>query len=131
MPLIGMLSANKNMVVCGVDRVVGKEGKPVLFIAELGFGERFGKFSGVDHTLLAPAVISESLPTKIRRDLQKIANRFERKNKKEIQVARDSEATWWALEFEAMHEEDRKRQMKKELKEIEEEKRKKEEIWEG
>ncbi len=66
MPLIGMLSNNKRVVVCGVDRVVGKEGKPVLFMAMLGKG-----------TLLAPTEINSNILTReMRNDIQKIADKF-------------------------------------------------------
>lgn len=66
MPLIGFLSADKNVVVCGVDRVAGKEGKPVLFMAMLGSG-----------TLLAPTEINSNILTReMRNDIQKIADKF-------------------------------------------------------
>ena len=98
MPLIGMLSANENMVVCGVDRVEGKEGKPVLFIAEIGFETHFtkdGRFA--DKTLLAPSTFSESLPLNIRRDLEKIAEKFmygEEKKAREWEEKRRKEEVW-------------------------------------
>jgi len=66
MPLIQNLSSNLNMVICGIDRVVGKEGKPVVLIATLG--NNLG--------LLAPTHVSEVLPTEIRQDIQNIANKF-------------------------------------------------------
>lgn len=66
MPLIGMLSNDKRVVVCGVDRVSGNEGKPVLFIAMLG-----------KDTLLAPTEINSNILTReSRNDLQIIANKF-------------------------------------------------------
>ncbi len=66
MPLIGMLSNDKRVVVCGVDRVKGKEGKPVLFIAMLGKG-----------TLLAPTEINSNILTRrMREDIQNIAEKF-------------------------------------------------------
>lgn len=73
MPLIGMLSANPNMVVCGIDRLLGWEGKPVVLIATLGFQGNIG-----DGTIseLAPTQVSEALPKELRDDVQKIANEF-------------------------------------------------------
>lgn len=66
MPLIGLLSADKNVVVCGVDRVMGREGKPVLFMAMLGRG-----------TLLAPTrVNNDILSWEMRNDIQAIADKF-------------------------------------------------------
>lgn len=66
MPLIGMLSKDKRVVVCGVDRVMGREGKPVLFMAMLGRG-----------TLLAPTGINNKVLTwESRRDIQNIADKF-------------------------------------------------------
>lgn len=67
MPLIGMLLANPNMVRCGIDRLSGINEKPVILIATIGFQ---GK--------LAPTQVSEALPTKIREDIQNIADRFSR-----------------------------------------------------
>jgi len=72
-PLIGVLKNNINMVFCGVDRVLGKEGKPVLLIATLGFrSDALGR-----KTELAPTKVSESLPVKCQEDIQKISERFE------------------------------------------------------
>ncbi len=66
MPLIGMLTADKRVVACGVDRVTGREGKPVLFMAMLGRG-----------TMLAPTEInSKILNREMRNDIQKIADKF-------------------------------------------------------
>lgn len=72
-PLIRLLKNNINMVFCGVDRVLGKEGKPVLLIATLGFRpDATGR-----KTELAPTKVSESLPVKCQEDIQKISERFE------------------------------------------------------
>jgi hypothetical protein len=65
MPLIGMLSANPNMVVCGVERTLGGEGKPVVLIATLG-----------ETTELAPTQIGDTLPEPMRADTQNIADKF-------------------------------------------------------
>ena len=73
MPLIGRLSSDPNLVVCGVDRLVGREGKPVVLIATLGFHAKKG---GSETTILAPAQISEILPKEFRVDIQNIMNRF-------------------------------------------------------
>jgi hypothetical protein len=66
MPLIRNLSANPNMVVCGVDRTLGKEGKPVVLIATIG----------QNLCMLAPTHISEALPKELREDVQNIADKF-------------------------------------------------------
>jgi predicted GNAT family N-acyltransferase len=65
MPLIGTLSTNPGMVICGVDRLPGNEGKPVLLIATLGAGTR-----------LAPTLVGEELPKAPRQDIQNIADKF-------------------------------------------------------
>lgn len=75
MPLIGMLSANPDMVLCGIDRLVGREGKPVVFIATLGFQ---GDPTTGNTSELAPTQISEVLPRNEREDLQNIADKFSR-----------------------------------------------------
>lgn len=131
MPLIGMLSANEDMVVCGVDRVLGNEGKPILLIASIGFGwhsAKDGRFG--DHTLLAPSVIGDSLPISLRKDIASISEKFTRKNQSERAKFRAGEAAFWESEFEALHQEDRKAQIESELaKETDEERRKREESW--
>lgn len=65
MPLIGMLLTDPTMIACGIDRAVGKESKPVILIATLG-----------KSTELAPTLVSDIVPQKMREDLQNIANRF-------------------------------------------------------
>jgi len=73
MPLIGMLSGEPNMVICGVDRLMGREGRPIILIATLGF---HSNKSGPGTTILAPAQVSEVLPKDFRIDIQNIINRF-------------------------------------------------------
>lgn len=65
MPLIGAISMRPTSVICGVDRLVGKEGKPVILVASLG-----------KNVLLAPTEVNEVLPTKMREDIQQIADKF-------------------------------------------------------
>ena len=110
MPLIGMLSSNKKMVVCGVDRVLGNEGKPVVFIAEIGFGlhfEKDGSFS--DHTLLAPTQIGDSLEPKVKKDLQEIADKFSHKNRAERDLWQKEEQKFWESEFRELDKEMRRK----------------------
>lgn len=65
MPLIGMLSTNPEMVICGIDRMFGKDGKPVILFATIGF-----------RVNLAPTQVSEVLSREIRQDIEIICNRF-------------------------------------------------------
>lgn len=96
MPLIGMLSAQADVVVCGVDRVMGKEGKPVLFIAKLGFvGEMWtGKVSE-----LAPSQISEVLPRDLRDDIQNISDRFIAIRNKKVSKHNEELKKFWKIEM--------------------------------
>ena len=80
MPLVEKLLKDPNMIKCGVDRVMGKENKPILLIARIGFGRHVERDGSVGYTLLAPSVISQSLSSEIRKDLQEIADKFTRKN---------------------------------------------------
>lgn len=65
MPLIGKLLSNPNMVMCGIDRCVGNENRPIVLIATLG-----------NINDLAPSKINEAIPIKIREDIQEISNKF-------------------------------------------------------
>ncbi|MEI6690635.1 MAG: hypothetical protein WCL07_02690 [bacterium] len=69
MPLVGMLAGSELMVLCGVDRKLGPDGKPILFIATLG-----GTMP------LAPTHITDALPQNIQVDAQHIADQFTKAN---------------------------------------------------
>lgn len=74
MPLIGKLMNHPDVVLCGVDRLIGREGKPVILAAMMGFVESSQGSSTT--VLLAPAIISDAVPADLRLDMQKIADRF-------------------------------------------------------
>jgi hypothetical protein len=104
MPLIGWLSTEEDLVFCGVDRTLGKEGKPVILIASIGFKEnnKSGKVS-----FMAPTRVSETLSITLTRDLQEIADKFDhirerRINKmKFISISRalTAEQKFWQFEM--------------------------------
>lgn len=75
MPLVGMLAANPEMVVCGVDRDLGENGKPILLIASLGFG---GTVHPPTSSILAPAFVTTALPTRQRKSVEAVAREFEK-----------------------------------------------------
>ncbi|KKQ92378.1 MAG: hypothetical protein UU16_C0017G0010 [Candidatus Woesebacteria bacterium GW2011_GWA2_40_7] len=86
MPLIGMLSSRSDMVLCGVDRLLGNEGKPVVLIATLGF---HGNILTGQSSELAPTEVSEVLPTEMRKDTQAIADKFSHIREAQLNEFRD------------------------------------------
>lgn len=95
MPLLGMLTTNPAMVPCGVDRKLGLEGKPVIFIATIG---PMGQASENSLTFLAPAAINPSLPSALRTDLANIATRFERLHEHGRATRIEANDLFWRVE---------------------------------
>ena len=81
-----MLSSRSDMVLCGVDRLLGNEGKPVVLIATLGF---HGNILTGQSSELAPTEVSEVLPTEMRKDTQAIADKFSHIREAQLNEFRD------------------------------------------
>ncbi len=96
MPLIGMLSAHPDMVLCGIDRVMGSEGKPVVLIATVGFR---GDIWNGETSQLAPTKITDSLPSAIRKDIQNIADRFSQIHKRLSKDWSKKARNFWEIEM--------------------------------
>jgi len=88
MPLIARLSKHPNIVFCGVDRAVGKEGKPIVLAAMLGFIEN-PRGNGTT-VLLAPTSVGDVIPINHRMDLQKIADKFDQSRSRTIESWRET-----------------------------------------
>lgn len=71
MPLIGSLMANRNILLCGLDRKNGINNKPIIL---------FTTFS--PSLMIAPSRISNDIEPRLKNDMQNIADRFTNRGNK-------------------------------------------------
>jgi len=75
MGLVGALLGNPSVLICGVDRKPGENGKPIALFTT------FSPFIDI-----APSKISNDLPRILREDMQSIADKFTQRGNKNMNI---------------------------------------------